>query len=544
MSEINQNQIFGNSKDNSVYQLTQQLEDLSFNENDDSIDINFEDDRIVYIKNNQIINVVYNQSLDKKPIVYDVEFSDDEDITIKQKIISSKRSTKGIIIPQNISSYGEDPIEGKWRELEEFPGYKIFESGKIKMKGNKGFCKASPTDEGYIRIHIKDKHGNSPTMLAHRLVAFAFLPNPTNLPEVDHKDKKRSNNNVLNLRWVTSIENSANRDLSKVDYSKHCKPIRMYNLNNELVKIWEKSTSIIEYYRSNGTPYTPKLMTEAIDNGTIYLSHYWKIDNIDIEGEEFRDLTYKGCTFKVSNKGRMLRSNGMKTYGHENLDGYFDFHILQNDHFAVHRMVILAFGPPITLEQFDSVDLTVNHKNLKRYDNYIENLEYSTQSKNIQHGNDNNSNRKQTYYTIPVYQYSIDKKVLIARFESATEAEAKTTISNSCIGSCCSGTRLSAGSCFWSYEPLNDPSIIYNPNFEYKVRKFVNGGIPVYQFTMEKKFIREYASASEAASENKEFKFDSSTISKVCRGIKNSSKGFYWCYEEKYLELMSKFPNI
>lgn len=49
------------------------------------------------------------------------------------------------------------------------------------------------------------------TVLLHRLVAQAFISNPDNLPEVDHRDNDPFNNRVSNLRWVTSSENSAHR---------------------------------------------------------------------------------------------------------------------------------------------------------------------------------------------------------------------------------------------------------------------------------------------------------------------------------------------
>lgn len=44
----------------------------------------------------------------------------------------------------------------------------------------------------------------SKTHLVHRLVAQAFIPNPENKPEVDHKDNNRGNAFVENLQWVTS----------------------------------------------------------------------------------------------------------------------------------------------------------------------------------------------------------------------------------------------------------------------------------------------------------------------------------------------------
>jgi len=61
-------------------------------------------------------------------------------------------------------------------------------------------------DRGYAqlyRLSRKDTH----TYILSRLVATAFLPNPNNLPEVDHLDADHHNNNVNNLEWVTSEEN-------------------------------------------------------------------------------------------------------------------------------------------------------------------------------------------------------------------------------------------------------------------------------------------------------------------------------------------------
>ena len=58
----------------------------------------------------------------------------------------------------------------------------------------------------YLEITLCNS-GVEKKFLMHRLVASAFIPNPQNLPEVDHIDNNPQNNAVDNLRWVTHIEN-------------------------------------------------------------------------------------------------------------------------------------------------------------------------------------------------------------------------------------------------------------------------------------------------------------------------------------------------
>lgn len=61
--------------------------------------------------------------------------------------------------------------------------------------------------KGYMEVNIYNK-GKRKTMLVHRLVAQAFIPNPSNLPQVNHKDENPRNNNVDNLEWCTQKYNN------------------------------------------------------------------------------------------------------------------------------------------------------------------------------------------------------------------------------------------------------------------------------------------------------------------------------------------------
>lgn len=72
-------------------------------------------------------------------------------------------------------------------------------------------------NKGYFKIILHFK-GLRTHVVAHRLVAIAFIPNPENKPQVNHKDGNKLNNNDWNLEWNTSLENvkhSWNNGLSK-----------------------------------------------------------------------------------------------------------------------------------------------------------------------------------------------------------------------------------------------------------------------------------------------------------------------------------------
>ena len=63
---------------------------------------------------------------------------------------------------------------------------------------------------GYLQVELS-KNGTSKIIPIHKLVGLHFLKNPQNKPQIDHIDRNRYNNNVINLRWVNSRENNCNR---------------------------------------------------------------------------------------------------------------------------------------------------------------------------------------------------------------------------------------------------------------------------------------------------------------------------------------------
>jgi len=99
-----------------------------------------------------------------------------------------------------------------FEDLKDFEGlYKIDRNGDIWSCIYTKIMKPKLSEDGYLKIGLV-KDGSTYKRSIHRLLAIQYIPNPNDLPEIDHIDRNKLNNDLENLRWANHYTNSRNRD--------------------------------------------------------------------------------------------------------------------------------------------------------------------------------------------------------------------------------------------------------------------------------------------------------------------------------------------
>ena len=138
-----------------------------------------------------------------------------------------------------------------WKDVSGYEGlYKVSDKGRVKSLkfGKVKILKPVRNKYGYLCVCLF-KNRNRKKFMVHRLVAQVFLPNPQNLPQVNHKDEDKTNNSVQNLEFCDRKYNcnfgTRNQKISeKMTNGKLSKPVLQYTKYGEFVREYNSLSDI------------------------------------------------------------------------------------------------------------------------------------------------------------------------------------------------------------------------------------------------------------------------------------------------------------
>ena len=129
-----------------------------------------------------------------------------------------------------------------WRDVAGYEGlYQVSNLGRVKsfkLDKNGRLMKGKHDKDGYIEISLRDENHITKYYRVHRIVAIAFIPNPKNLPKINHLDGDVQNNYVENLEWCDDSRNNHYRHvLNPLLFTGESHPHNKYT-NEQVLKVY------------------------------------------------------------------------------------------------------------------------------------------------------------------------------------------------------------------------------------------------------------------------------------------------------------------
>ena len=149
-----------------------------------------------------------------------------------------------------------------WKDIEGFEGfYQVSNFGRVKsldrfVNGNHINCdyqfvkgkmlKLRKNRHGYWIVMLR-KNRSFKTVLVHRLVAKAFIPNPNNLPYINHKDENPANPIVTNLEWCTAKYNLEYSNVTERIQKTKFRKVIQFDLDMNEIRRWDSLKEAAAY---------------------------------------------------------------------------------------------------------------------------------------------------------------------------------------------------------------------------------------------------------------------------------------------------------
>ena len=181
----------------------------------------------------------------------------------------------------------EKAVKLGYRDIEGYEGhYMVDAKGNVFSLKRKKIMTPCKSNNGYMQVHLSID-GVMKSHKVHRLVAKTFIPNPYNLPQVNHKDEDKTNNCVENLEWCTQSYNmnyndgqkrrAASRDyeeISKKRSEAQSKEVTQYDFDGRIVAIWRNA------YVAEEHGYNRTMINQCcLGNKKSHKGYVWKYTN-------------------------------------------------------------------------------------------------------------------------------------------------------------------------------------------------------------------------------------------------------------------------
>lgn len=226
----------------------------------------------------------------------------------------------------------------KWYPLEEFPdsNYEINKMGQIRNIKTGRILNGTKDNWGYksytLRYNNKNYH-----RIAHIMVAKQFIPNPDNMPIINHKDENKMNPCVDNLEWTTIQKNSKHGTTQERRSVKLERPINEYSLDGKYIRTWRSMIAITEYIVENNNDIDFEKMYSYV--GHIIRFNSKNIDKRSIDNSIFK--TYDNCDDIIVKLTKQRKNYKFNIFGKDKIISEMYLYDLNNKNKYKYKIDIL-----------------------------------------------------------------------------------------------------------------------------------------------------------------------------------------------------------
>lgn len=261
--------------------------------------------------------------------------------------------------------------------------YQVSSKGRLRNVKTQRILEVKPQSHGYICSALVCDDTSKKHIYHHVLVAKTFVDNPDNKPTVNHINTIKHDNRVCNLEWATYQEQSYSENKLPYKSPNRAKAVYQLDMNGNIIKKWDRIKDAEIALKISSKNICKVLVGKRTHTG----GFKWKyvIKDESIEGEIWKQVPL-GADYEdvyASSLGRIRKKNNI-TIGTERQSGYYELKVFNSTNnkymqYRVHRLVCMAFYDNPENKPF------VNHKDLNKGNNNADNLEWVTNTENINH---------------------------------------------------------------------------------------------------------------------------------------------------------------